>query len=62
VTWIASKTAFVMVHKIREAMGSDVHDEVMSGNVEIDGCYVGSYVKPANYKEHRRDRRRLESR
>src|SRR3954465_195756 len=51
------KTAFVMAHKIREAMAADVHDEVISGNVEIDDCYVGGYVKPANYKEHRRDRR-----
>jgi transposase-like protein len=56
------KTAFVMAHKIREAMGSDVHDEVISGTVEVDGGYFGGYVKPANLKEHRRDRRRLENR
>jgi hypothetical protein len=28
-----------------------------SGEVEIDGGYFGGYVKPANYKENRRDRR-----
>jgi transposase-like protein len=55
------KTAFVMAHKIREAMGSDVHDEAMSGTVEIDGAYLGGYVKPANMKENRRDRRRSEN-
>jgi hypothetical protein len=25
--------------------------------VEVDGMYVGGYVKPANHKENRRDRR-----
>jgi hypothetical protein len=25
--------------------------------VEIDGAFFGGYIKPANYKEHRRDRR-----
>lgn len=27
------------------------------GEVEVDGCHIGGYVKPANYKENRRDRR-----
>ena len=27
------------------------------GDVEIDGAYFGGYVKPANFKENRRDRR-----
>jgi transposase-like protein len=56
------KTAFVMAHKIREAMGSDVHDEEISGTVEVDGGYFGGYVKPANLKENRRDRRRSANR
>jgi transposase-like protein len=55
------KTAFVMAHKIREAMGSDVHDEEISGEVEVDGAYLGGYSKPANRKENRRDRRRSEN-
>ena len=29
--------------------------------VEIDGAYFGGYVKPANHKENRRDRRRSEN-
>jgi transposase-like protein len=52
------KTAFVLAHKIREAMGADVHDEEISGEVEVDGGYFGGYVKPANFKENRRDRRK----
>jgi hypothetical protein len=49
------KSAFVLAHKIREAMGS-LSPQQVKGEVEIDGCYVGGYVKPANYKENRRDR------
>jgi transposase-like protein len=51
------KTAFVLAHKIREALGATDKGNTVSGEVEIDGCYVGGYVKPANHKEHRRDRR-----
>jgi transposase-like protein len=51
------KTAFVLAHKIREAMAAEDHGAVASGEVEIDGMYTGGYVKPANYKENRRDRR-----
>jgi transposase-like protein len=51
------KTAFVLSHKIREAIGSTDKGTTVSGEVEIDGCYVGGYVKPANHKENRRDRR-----
>jgi transposase-like protein len=51
------KTAFVMAHKIREAMAADGSLEKLSGSVEIDGAYFGGYVKPANRLENRRDRR-----
>lgn len=50
------KTAYVMAHKIREAMTAEAQ-ETVSGTVEIDGAYFGGYVKPSNYKENRRDRR-----
>jgi transposase-like protein len=52
------KTAFVLAHKIREAVVATDKGNKVSGEVEIDGCYVGGYVKPANWKENRRDRRR----
>jgi transposase-like protein len=51
------KTAYVMAHKIREAMTAEANQETVSGTVEIDGAYFGGYVKPSNYKENRRDRR-----
>lgn len=51
------RTAFVLSHKIREALCAGIEDWKLAGEVEIDGCYVGGYVKPANYKENRRDRR-----
>jgi len=51
------KTAFVLAHKLREALASDVNGHKLSGSVEVDGGYFGGYVKPANWKENRRDRR-----
>lgn len=51
------KTAFVLAHKLREAMAAEDIGAKVSGSVEIDGMYAGGYVKPANYKENRRDRR-----
>ena len=52
------KTAFVLAHKLREAMASEVHTgEVLDGHVEVDGAYFGGYVRPENRKEDRKDRR-----
>jgi len=51
------KTAFVLAHKLREAVADEMKDRKVSGDVEIDGAYFGGYVKPANYKDNRRDRR-----
>jgi transposase-like protein len=51
------KTAFVLAHKIREAIGATDKGATVSGEVEIDGMYAGGYVKPANHRENRRDRR-----
>src|ERR1700726_391382 len=55
------KTAFVLAHKIREAIAAEKKDETVSGEVEVDGAYFGGYVKPANWTENRRDRRLLEN-
>jgi len=55
------KTAFVMAHKLREAMAAEDAGKQVSGDVEIDGMYVGGYVKPANHKFDRKDRRLLEN-
>lgn len=51
------KTAFVLAHKLREAMAAEDKGRKLSGEVEIDGMYAGGYVKPTNYKENRQDRR-----
>ncbi len=51
------KTAFVLSHKIREALNGQTNGETLKGEVEIDGAYFGGYIKPANRKEHRLDRR-----
>ncbi len=53
------KTAFVLSHKLREAMAREQAVESLSGTVEVDGAYFGGYVKPANNKKLRRDRRFL---
>lgn len=55
------KTAFVMAHKLREALGKASDRSPLQGDVEIDGAYFGGYVKPANEVENRRDRRRTEN-
>ena len=51
------KTAFVLAHKLREAMGAENAERQVSGHVEIDGAYFGGHVKPENRKEDRKDRR-----
>ena len=51
------KTAFVLSHKLREAMATETADATLSGEVEVDGAYFGGHVKPANHKADRIDRR-----
>jgi transposase-like protein len=51
------KTAFVLSHKLREAMALEIGEQKLAGTVEVDGAYFGGYVKPANWKANRRDRR-----
>lgn len=51
------KTAFVLAHKLREAMGAEMKNRKVSGHVEIDGAYFGGYIKPNNRKVDRIDRR-----
>ena len=51
------KTAFVLTHKLREAMAQEQNGRQLNGIVEIDGGYFGGYVKPANEKADRKDLR-----
>ncbi|WP_027441433.1 IS1595 family transposase [Ponticaulis koreensis] len=52
------KTAFVLLHKVREAIAQARDAGALKGDVEIDGAYFGGYVKPANKREDRKDRRK----
>ncbi len=54
------RVAFVLSHKIREALEADQRDKKLSGTVEIDGAYFGGHAKPENKKEDRADRRLVE--
>jgi hypothetical protein len=57
------KTAFIIAHKLREAMGSEVHnpdEPELSGEVQVDGAYFGGHVKPENRRVDRKDRRLAE--
>ena len=57
---VSYKSAFVLAHKLREAMAEEMKGRVVGGEgkeAEIDGAYFGGYQKPANHKENRRDRR-----
>jgi transposase-like protein len=51
------KTAFVMAHKIREALAAETENMTVEGEVEIDGAYFGGHIRPANHVENRVDRR-----
>lgn len=54
------KTAFVMAHKLREAIGADRNQIILTGAVEIDGAYFGGHAKQANVKADRPDARKAE--
>jgi transposase-like protein len=54
------KTAFVLAHKLREAIGVHQSEGELSGVVEIDGAYVGGHSKQENVKADRKDRRLVE--
>lgn len=56
------KTAFVLSHKLREAMALEVQTgEILTGHIEVDGAYFGGRVRPENHKSDRKDRRLKEN-
>ena len=55
------RTAFVMAHKLREAVAAESAEVTLAGNVEVDGAYFGGHVRPENMKADRRDRRLAEN-
>ena len=57
---VSYKSAFVLAHKLREAMAEEMKGRVVGGEgktAEVDGAYFGGYIKPANHKADRIDRR-----
>lgn len=57
---VSYKAAFVLAHKLREAMAEEMKGRVVGGEdkvAEIDAAYFGGYVKPANLKEDRKGAR-----
>ena len=55
------KTAFVLMHKLRESLIEQREEAPLSGEVDMDGAYVGGHVRPKNKKEDRVDRRLAEN-
>src|SRR5271165_7037620 len=58
---VSYKCAFVLLHKLREAMAEELKGRIVGGAgkvAEVDGGYFGGYIKPANRKENRKDRRK----
>src|SRR5690348_6350296 len=58
------KTAFVLAHKLREAMASSMKALRLGGEgrvAEIDGAYFGGHVRPENMATDRMDRRLAEN-
>jgi transposase-like protein len=59
---INPKSAFVLLHKLREAMGAEIAaTSELSGEVEVDGAYFGSRIRPENRRADRRQQRRDDS-
>jgi transposase-like protein len=58
------KTAFVLAHKIREAMAAQMKGVSIGGTghiAEVDGAWFGGHVRPENRKADRKDRRLAEN-
>lgn len=52
------KTAWVLLHKFREALDKTQEMTPLKGEVHIDGCYVNHYIRPRNFRRRRIDRRK----
>ncbi len=59
---VSYKTAFVLIHKLREAIKIETEGLTLSGTVEVDGAFVGGHVRPSNISLDRIDRRLRENR
>jgi transposase-like protein len=54
------KTAFVLAHKLQEAIASEIRQLEIGGEgkqAEVDGAYFGGQVRPSNRRADQKDRR-----
>ena len=58
---VQHKTAFVLLHKIRETLWLTRDTDKFSGEVEVDGGYMHTYIRPERKKADRKDRRLAEN-
>jgi len=58
---VSHKTAYVLLHKIRESLLVGREESALQGEIHVDGAYVGGKVRPENKKEDRVDRRLAEN-
>lgn len=59
---VQHKTAFVLMHKLRETLTLETRETRLEGEVEVDGAVFGGHVRPANARDDRVDRRLLANR
>lgn len=57
---ISYKSAFVLLHKIRESLAENRNNDFLQGEIHIDGTYVHAALRPKNKKSERVDRRKPE--
>ncbi len=55
------QTAFVLAHKLREAISAEQIKGNLSGVVEVDGAYFGGHTRKENEAKDRKDRRKAEN-
>jgi transposase-like protein len=55
------KTAFVLSHKLREAVAAEREHMKLEGTVEMDAMHLGGHVRPENKAEDRVDGRHAEN-
>jgi ISXO2-like transposase domain len=55
------KSAFVLLHKLRESIELARAEGALQGAIEIDAAFFGGHVGPANRKEDRLDLRKAEN-
>ncbi len=51
------RTAYRLAQVLRESLLANRDESPMRGEVEVDGGYTGTYIRPSNRKEDRIDRR-----